>query len=150
MYTFHTKQQLHCTLEEAWDFFSSPYNLAVITPPDMKFTVRTGLDDKPIYKGMLIEYDVTPLWGIKMKWKTEITEVTPLHSFTDFQLKGPYKHWNHRHVFFPNDDGVLMEDIVNYELPFGVLGKLVHPFVVKNRIAAIFDYRRKVLRKMFD
>lgn len=150
MYTFRTTQQLNCSIEEAWDFFSSPHNLAVITPPEMKFTVRSKLADEPIFEGMLIDYYVTPLFGIKMKWRTEITQVDFQKSFTDYQLKGPYKRWNHQHLFFPNEQGVLMEDIIHYKLPFGFLGKLAHPLLVKRKIKGIFDYRKSVLDQKFN
>lgn len=150
MYTFRTTQQLNCSIDEAWDFFSSPHNLAVITPPEMKFTVRSKLADEPIFEGMLIDYYVTPLFGIKMKWRTEITQVDFQKSFTDYQLKGPYKRWNHQHLFFPNEQGVLMEDIIHYKLPFGFLGKLAHPLLVKRKIKGIFDYRKSVLDQKFN
>ena len=144
------EQQLNCDIETAWKFFSSANNLSKITPKDMNFIVRTKMESDEIYEGMIIDYYVSPLLGIKMDWQTEITQVNHLRSFTDFQKKGPYKLWNHFHEFIPNDKGVLMKDIVDYELPFGVLGTIVHALFVKSKLEEIFNYRFQVLENLFN
>lgn len=150
-YHLNRSQQLNCTIETAWEFFSSPYNLAKITPKELGFDVLTSLDkDADIYPGMIIEYRVSPLLGIPLRWKTCITEVVPFHSFTDFQEKGPYKLWNHHHTFEPNEDGVLMTDHLTYALPFGLLGRFVHSLVVRRKVEEIFNYRHRVLEEKFN
>jgi len=148
-YYYKSVQWLPVDIREAWLFFSSAKNLEKITPPDMKFKIRTALEDREIYKGMLIRYTVSPLLGIPVSWQTEITEVDPPFRFTDSQLKGPFALWEHTHSFTAKNNGTLMEDIVKYRLPFGVLGKLTHQLVVKRRIKSIFDYRKQVLEDLF-
>lgn len=143
-------QQLNCDIDKAWKFFSNPYNLSRITPADMKFAVLSEIADQPIYEGMTIEYKVSPLFHIPMKWKSRITRVEYQKGFTDFQELGPYKLWNHRHEFIPNNKGVLMKDRLNYELPFGLLGRIAHTVLVKKRLDKIFEYRHEVLEKMFN
>ncbi|WP_419495030.1 SRPBCC family protein [Chryseobacterium bernardetii] len=143
------EQQLDCDLKTAWKFFSSANNLSEITPKDMGFTVVTEMEDDEIYEGMLIDYYVSPLFGIKMKWQTEITHVDFQKSFIDFQKKGPYKLWKHHHEFIPNDEGVLMRDTIDYELPMGFLGEIAHSLFVKKKLDYIFDYRFRVLSKVF-
>lgn len=144
------EQQLYCDLETAWKFFSSANNLSEITPKDMNFIVRTKLEDDEIYEGMIIDYYVSPLLGVKMNWQTEITQVSFQNSFTDFQNKGPYKLWNHFHEFIPNEKGVLMKDTIDYELPMGLLGEIAHQLFVKKKLDHIFEYRNTVLEKMFN
>ncbi|MCD0478182.1 SRPBCC family protein [Chryseobacterium sp. LC2016-29] len=144
------QQQLNCDIKTAWKFFSSANNLSEITPKDMNFVVRTQLSDYEMYEGMLIDYYVSPLLGIKLKWQTEITEVNFEKSFTDFQKKGPFKLWNHFHEFIMNDKGVLMMDTVSYELPFGFLGEIAHSVMVKKKLEHIFDYRFKILEETFN
>lgn len=146
----YREQQLNCDIDTAWQFFSSPFNLAKITPKDMGFIVTSDLADEPIYKGMIIEYKVSPLLKIPMKWKTKITQVEQNKSFTDFQQKGPYKYWNHFHEFIPNEKGVLMKDTIDYELPFGILGSIAHVMVVKSKLNHIFNYRYGILEKLFN
>jgi len=42
-----------------------------------------------------------------------------------------------------------MEDIVDYKIPFGILGRMVHPILVKPKLKEIFDYRREKLNALF-
>lgn len=149
-YHLQRSQQLNCDLETAWEFFSSPYNLSKITPKEMGFVVLSDVKDKKMFKGMEINYTLTPLFGIKTKWKTEITQVDEHKSFTDEQKRGPYKSWKHRHVFIPKENGVLMKDDLIYEMPFGILGKLVHSIIVGKKLQNIFDHRYEVLEILFN
>ncbi|HFK5545362.1 TPA: hypothetical protein ACG0AR_002226 [Elizabethkingia anophelis] len=149
-YHLYREQQLNCNIEEVWDFFSSPLNLSKITPQDMKFTVLSDLKNMPIYEGMEIDYLVSPVLGIPLKWKTRITQVNYQKSFTDLQAKGPYRYWNHYHEFIENDKGVLMKDSVDYELPFGLLGKLAHSLFVHKRLKSIFEFRYNFLEGYFN
>lgn len=148
-HTLFREQQLNCDLATAWKFFSSANNLSEITPKDMGFIVLTEMEDDEIYEGMIIDYYVSPLFGIKMKWQTEITHVDFQKSFIDFQKKGPYKLWNHHHEFIPNKEGVLMRDTIEYELPMGFLGEIAHRLFVKKKLEHLFDYRFRILSKLF-
>ena len=148
MYQLKTKQFVKTDMVTCWDFFSDPKNLSKITPQSMGFIVRTELPDK-MYEGLMIEYTVSPMLGIPMNWITEIKTVKNHSFFVDEQRKGPYRIWHHEHHFKEVDGGVEMTDIVSYELPFGFLGRLMHPILVKNKLKEIFDYRRQKVDELF-
>ncbi|UPZ38030.1 SRPBCC family protein [Sphingobacterium sp. PCS056] len=150
IYQIETTQQLNCDIQTAWDFFSSPHNLAKITPEKMNFVIVNQLADTPIHQGLIIDYKVTPLLGIRMKWRTKITQVEDYVSFTDEQLNGPYTLWRHFHEFTPNEEGVMMRDVVTYKLPLGYLGRIAHKLMIRNKLVDIFAYRYEVLEKMFN
>lgn len=114
----------------------------------MGFDVLLDIPEK-MYPGLMIEYTVKPVFSIPMKWITEITHVEPLKFFVDEQRKGPYKIWHHEHHFEVVDGGVMMTDIVSYELPMGFLGRMAHPFIVEKKLKEIFDYRFKVVEEYF-
>jgi ligand-binding SRPBCC domain-containing protein len=149
-YQLKKEQLLNCDMETAWKFFSSPKNLSKITPKEMNFIVLTEFDEDEIFQGMEIDYTVSPLFHIPLKWKTLITQVNFHKSFTDLQEKGPFKYWTHYHEFFANENGVLMKDTVDYELPFGFLGKLAHRLMVKKKLEEIFNFRYRVLENTFN
>lgn len=149
-FQLYREQQLNCDIETAWEFFSNPHNLSKITPKNMNFVVLTNLPSTKIYEEMEIDYTVSPLLNIPMKWKTRITQVDELKSFTDFQLKGPYKLWNHFHEFIPNESGVLAKDTVDYELPLGFLGNIAHSLFVRSKLESIFTHRFQVLEEKFN
>ncbi|MDA9161920.1 SRPBCC family protein [Crocinitomicaceae bacterium] len=148
MYQLKRTQFIRTDLKTAWDFFSSPGNLKKITPDYMGFNVKTELPEK-MYEGLMIEYTVKPLLGIPMNWITEIKTVNELEFFVDEQRKGPYKIWHHEHHFKEVDGGVEMTDIVSYELPLGILGRIMHPFVVQKKLEEIFDFRFKAVEELF-
>ena len=149
IYNFKASQFLPTDINSAWDFFSSAKNLALITPPELDFKILTDLDGKDIYEGMLIEYTVKPLLGIPLHWQTEIGKINKPVMFMDKQLKGPYKIWEHTHHFTKKENGVLMEDEVKYQLPFGIIGQLTHSLIVKKKIERIFEYRKMILETIF-
>lgn len=93
------QQFLPIPVQEAWSFFSSPENLARITPPEMGFVIRAPFPGNAIHAGQLITYTIRPLLRIPMTWVTLITEVDEPSSFTDTQKKGPYAIWHHHHTF---------------------------------------------------
>jgi len=148
IYTFHKKQNLPITLDEAWDFLSDPRNLKTITPEYMGFNILSGAD-RPMFAGQIIQYIVTPILGIKTKWVTEITQKVDKRYFVDEQRFGPYALWHHKHFIKEIDGGVEMEDIIDYKVPFGWLGQLVHPILVKPKLEEIFNYRTKKLEELY-
>ena len=148
LYTLHKKQNLPITLQQAWDFLSDPKNLKTITPDYMGFHILSGAD-RPMFAGQIIQYIVTPVLGIKTKWVTEITHVTDKHYFVDEQRFGPYALWHHKHFIEEIEGGVEMEDIIDYKIPFGILGELAHPILVKPKLEEIFNYRTKKLEELF-
>ncbi|MGB5943106.1 MAG: SRPBCC family protein [Leeuwenhoekiella sp.] len=148
IYTIHTKQKLPISVQEAWDFLSDAKNLGKITPDEMGFDIKSGAD-RPIYAGQLIQYTVTPLLGIKLKWVTEIVSVVDQKLFVDEQKYGPYALWHHKHFINPIPGGVEMEDIVDYKVPMGILGRLAHPLLVKPKLEEIFEYRKNKLEELY-
>ncbi len=148
IYTKKSKQNLPITLAEAWDFLSNPENLKEITPEYMGFIIESGAD-RLMFPGQIIQYIVTPVLGIKTKWVTEITHMLYQQYFVDEQRFGPYALWHHKHFIKEIPGGVEMEDIIDYKVPLGILGQLVHPFIVKPKLDEIFEYRRKKLIALF-
>jgi ligand-binding SRPBCC domain-containing protein len=147
-YSLKTEQNLPISLQEAWDFFSSPKNLSKITPKHMGFII-TNQPSETMFEGQIITYKVSPLLGVKINWMTEITTVKDNEYFIDEQRFGPYSLWHHRHHFYEIDGGIKMIDEVNYKLPFGFLGSVAHLLFVRKKLKSIFEYREKVLIEMF-
>lgn len=148
IYCLQRQQVLPITPQQAWDFFSDPRNLAMITPDWLDFRITSPLPAR-MYAGMLVSYRVHPLAKIAMAWTTEITQLREPEFFIDEQRFGPYRFWHHQHHFEPIAGGVCMTDKVHYALPFGVLGRLLHAGVVEKKLEEIFGYRRRILEQHF-
>jgi hypothetical protein len=59
--------------------------------------------------------------------QSEIQRWHPPEAFVDVQLRGPYKRWVHTHRFLEEDRATIIEDEVQYVLPYWPLGELVYP-----------------------
>ena len=149
-FQFKSEQKLNASLDEVWNFISSPNNLKTITPDYMGFEVVTKGLSETMYPGMVIGYKVSPLAGIKLNWLTEITHVVEGSYFVDEQRVGPYSIWHHQHKIKPFEGGVLMTDIVTYKPPFGWFGILLNTLVIKNKLAEIFAFRTKKMEELFN
>jgi ligand-binding SRPBCC domain-containing protein len=148
-HSFTQVQQIPASLQEVWDFFSNPGKLPLITPPYMKFRVISTEKVDHIYKGQLIEYKVSPLLGIPLHWITEIEELKDKEFFIDTQRKGPYRLWRHQHFFKAIPGGVEMTDVVEYQNPLGLIGRIANSIFVKRKLRKIFEYRRKRVEEIF-
>ena len=148
VYTLKAVQHLPVSIHDAWDFFSTPVNLALITPPAMNFRITCDIPEH-IYPGTIITYRVTIFPGATTSWVTEISHVNAPYYFVDEQRFGPYSFWHHKHFFREVERGVEMEDIVHYGLPFGPLGRIVHPWLVRRKLESVFNFRREALLKRF-
>jgi ligand-binding SRPBCC domain-containing protein len=144
-----TYQKLPITLDKAWDFFSSPKNLATITPDHLGFKITSTDVRDNMYPGQIITYTVKPILGIKLPWMTEITHVTDKDYFVDEQRFGPYALWHHKHFFKEIEGGVQMIDKVDYKLPLGFLGSIANYLFVRNKLKGIFNYRNQKLEELF-
>ncbi|MFW5756828.1 MAG: SRPBCC family protein [Tangfeifania sp.] len=148
-YQLHKTQKVPASLDEVWEFISSPGNLKKITPPFMGFDITSKHTGEKMYPGMIITYKVSPVFGIKMNWVTEITHVKEKEYFVDEQRSGPYSMWHHEHKIEPVKGGVLMTDIVSYKPPLGLLGSIANSFIIKKQLDEIFDFREKALIEIF-
>lgn len=149
VHSIKTIQKIPITLEQAWDFFSSPANLQTITPPKMGFKTISRHHGDKMYAGQVIEYKVKPLMGIPIYWMTEITHVEDKKYFIDEQRFGPYSMWHHQHHFKTIESGVEMTDIVHYKNPLWLLGDLADILLIKNQLKGIFNYRFIKVEELF-
>lgn len=148
IYTFNRTQIVRVPLEQCWEFFSNPRNLEKITPPSLNFRVKTDLP-ATIYPGLMIEYKVSPLFGIPVSWLTEIVHVDKPHHFVDEQRVGPYRLWHHEHFFRElGPEEAELRDLIHYVPPLGPFGAVINAVAIRPQLARIFDFRAKALERM--
>jgi ligand-binding SRPBCC domain-containing protein len=148
-YQFYREQKINISLDEIWDFISSPKNLKEITPDHMGFEIQSKHIPEKIYNGMIIVYKVRLLFGIRNSWVTEITQLREKEYFVDEQRIGPYSLWHHQHFVVPIEKGVLMKDIITYKPPLGIFGAIANELFIEKELHRIFDYRKVAIEKRF-
>lgn len=160
MHVLERRQRVDRPLAEVFAFYADPRNLARITPSWLDFRIvgypgakperaaAAGAGEEtgppPMRTGLRIEYRVRPL-GFPQRWVSEITVWEPPRRFVDEQRAGPYRRWRHEHGFVAVEGGTEITDRVEYELPFGPLGRLVERVLVARQLRAIFDHRTRVV-----
>jgi ligand-binding SRPBCC domain-containing protein len=147
-YRLIRRQVLEADILAAWQFFSNPSNLHLITPPWLDFRITSPVSES-VYAGLIITYRIRPLAGIAIPWVSEITHVDAPRFFVDEQRHGPFRFWHHQHRLQSVSKGVEKTDEVHYRLPGGLLGIFFHAVLIRRKLDEIFDYRKTALKKIF-
>lgn len=146
MYELKRETFLPRPLSKVFPFFADAGNLEALTPANLQFRILTEgpLDMRA---GLLIDYRIR-IFRVPFRWQTLIEVWEPEKRFVDVQLKGPYKSWRHTHSFEETAQGTWVRDSVEYEMPFGPLGRFTHALMVRRMLKNIFDFREQKMREL--
>lgn len=131
-----TYQTISVSQEKCFEFFKDPCNLFEITPDWLDFKM-TNCQKVEVYEGAEFEYSIR-VFGLKIRWRSRIIDYKPPQRFTDIQLIGPYKSWEHLHIFEETPKGTLMRDIVTYKVYIYSVPLLG---IINQKLLDIFSYR---------
>jgi ligand-binding SRPBCC domain-containing protein len=84
--------------------------------------------------------------GFYFNMTVKITEMNAPHSFTDEQIKGPFKTMKHQHTFVVFANATEMQDEFYFESPFGILGRLVDSLFLKSYMRQLLEERNAYLK----
>lgn len=144
-YLLEAECEISRPVDEVFELFSDAFKLESITPPWLNFHVITPAPIE-MQVGTLIDYQLR-MYGIPMRWQSEITVWEPGMRFVDEQVRGPYKCWHHEHGFKQVGDKTIVSDKVEYGVPGG---SLVHNLFVRKNVETIFKYRTEKLLELFS
>jgi len=110
--------------------------------PSPRAVVAAGVGTR-----LLLSFAPFPHSPIRVRWEAQISEFVWNNHFSDRQLRGPFAYWNHRHsvtaVTREEISGTNIVDEVEYELPFGALGRLAHRLWLRTQIERTFAFRQE-------
>lgn len=142
--TFVFSSLFPCSAADLYAWHSRPGALERLIPPWEKTTVISRLGG--IAPGGRVEMQMH-LGPVPYRWKALHVEDEPGVMFRDIQQSGPFSSWSHTHCFTDKDGGSLLEDRIEFRLPFHSL----LPAFVKNQVHEIlrrtFRYRHATLRE---
>jgi ligand-binding SRPBCC domain-containing protein len=129
-------------IHETFAFFADASNLEKITPAELYFNILTPQPIE-ITEGTEIDYRLR-LYGVRLKWRSRITNWSPPHRFVDEQVHGPYNLWVHNHRFHEENGSTTIMDEVWYRLPLYPFGEVVYP-IVSGLLHRIFHFRKQAI-----
>lgn len=144
-WTLTTACRVEAPIDRVFAFFADAHNLERITPPWVGFQILTPgpIEMRP---GAIIDYRIR-LWGVPVRWRTEISVWEPGIRFVDRQVRGPYTLWEHEHRFEADNGGTLCRDRVAYSHRGGPVGEML---VVRPQLRRIFGHRWVAVRESVE
>ena len=137
---FVYRSRMKASAETVYRWHALPDALQKLTPPWEKAEVveQTGSIEQ-IGSRVKIRVCIGP---ISQTWTSEHTACEPGRMFRDTMVSGPFRRWEHTHLFIPDgDEASWLEDRVEYGMPFGRLGNLVAGGYIKKRLGRMFAWR---------
>src|SRR5271165_6806759 len=167
---FEAEQWIAAPLPRVFAFFADPRNLPRIMPHKQGAELvklsfvppRFPADEVPadaermagIGTEIVFKFRAIPHLPMHERWTALITGFSLNQCFTDVQQQGPFRRWEHTHSFgtkaISGRDGTLIHDVVDYEVGFGVIGRLLESLIFQRMLRTTFEYRKKVLEKIFE
>jgi ligand-binding SRPBCC domain-containing protein len=103
----------------------------------------------------LLELGDEVTWQATHLWKrrtltSRITVFDRPHMFRDSMVTGAFRRFDHDHVFTQRGDVVLLEDRFDFDLPFGLLGRLANGLFVARHMSAFLAARLHHIRSIAE
>ncbi|MFB6302132.1 MAG: SRPBCC family protein [Haloferacaceae archaeon] len=159
MSVYRRRTRVAAPLEEVWSFHSRIEGVEALTPEWMGLSVDAvrGPEGEPnpevLEAGSRIRMSMQPFGaGPRQRWVSHVTERERREGrawFVDRMEGGPFRSWEHTHLFFADGDGTVVEDRVEYELPFGDVGRALAPFA-RVGFEPMFRYRHRRTREILE
>jgi ligand-binding SRPBCC domain-containing protein len=142
---FVKESLIHASPERVFVFHEHPDVLSLLIPPGEQVRIIQPARISEVGAQAILE---TKVFGpFSIRWIAEHTLYDPPRAFEDVQVKGPFRSWRHRHTVEPHASGAILRDEIDYEPPFGFIGRALAPVLVQRRLEKLFDYRHQVTRK---
>lgn len=145
--TFVRRSRVEAAAPAVYDWHAQPGALELLTPPGEHMTVleRTGGIESGARVVLLVGK-----WPFRRRWIAEHRDFEPGRYFSDVQLSGPFAYWKHVHSFEPDGPtACVLEDRVEYALPFAALGRWFGGQYVRRKLEKLFEYRHAVTARAF-
>jgi ligand-binding SRPBCC domain-containing protein len=100
----------------------------------------------------LINLNETVTWQARHLFKTrqhtsKITVMDKPNVFVDEMIKGDFKSFCHQHYFKTVDNGTIMIDILEFESPYGFIGRLLNTIYLKKYLQQLLLKRNVVIKE---
>ena len=100
----------------------------------------------------LINKDETVTWQAKHLFKlrqftSKITGMKSPDFFVDEMIKGDFTSFHHEHHFKTAENGTIVIDIIHFETPYGIIGKLANGLFLTSYLERLLTKRNEVIKE---
>ena len=138
---FIKESVLPASVDEVFAFHERPDAFALLQPPWERVEILTPPSGLEVGTRVKVRAKIGPF---RRTVVAEHVVYEKNRRFEDMMRGGPFSRWHHKHLFMEHERGCRLRDVIDYALPFGVLGRLVDSLVVRPRLRRLFDYRHEV------
>jgi len=147
---FLKQSKISAPAKQVFAWHERPDAFSSLLPPweHMEVLSQSG----PISEtGSQIALRIYVLGPIFIDWISEHHDYHTGREFQDTQIKGPFQHWTHTHRVTPIDESsCILEDSIDYALPFSPLSDWVAGWVVNQKLSRMFEYRHEQMQIIFS
>lgn len=145
MRTFRHSFTVNADIDRVWEFYTDIGHLSIISPPRMQIRLVKSTHQK-IVQGS--EVWLTGILLTRSNWHSIITSLAP-YEYVDAMLAGRFRVWKHVHAFRKQGDATEVIDEIDYELHYGLLGRLFEGYVY-SQLEKIFAHRKEATKKALE
>lgn len=128
--------------DKLFEYYTEFSNLPQIMPQSYKVELTGPIRKKT--PGSEIDLKVSKL-GVYVPMELVVEENIPSKMFKVRQSQGPFSLWVHTMKFEDHGKGCLLREIVEYDLPYGIFGKLLEDLLVTRELESVFEFRHRRL-----
>jgi len=144
MCTIHLTTFIAAPIERVFDL-SRSISLHKISSAHTNKEAIGGITSGLINKNETVTWRAKHLFKIRY-FTTRISEMQSPNFFIDEMQKGEFKSLKHEHHFKKIDNGTIMIDILNFESPYGIIGKWFNKIYLKNLLQKFIVQRNIVIK----
>lgn len=144
MCTIHLTTFIAAPIERVFDL-SRSISLHKISSAHTNKEAIGGITSGLINKNETVTWRAKHLFKIRY-FTTLILEMQSPNFFIDEMQNGDFKSLKHEHHFKKINNGTIMIDILNFESPYGIIGKCFNRIYIKNYLQKFIIQRNIVIK----
>jgi ligand-binding SRPBCC domain-containing protein len=145
MPTFEHTETHSAPPARAFDLFRRTAERVSLAPPELHLQLVEGPTELQMGSRLTLR---GRRWGVTQRMVNEITAFEDGVLIVEEQRQGPFRSWKQTQRFTPTPDGVRIADVIEYEPPGGVLGRLATAEAIQRELERIFSYRQEKLAEL--
>lgn len=141
----HLTTFINAPAERVFDL-SRSINLHMISTASTREKAIGGILSGLINKNETVTWQARHLFKTRL-FTSKITEMKNPAFFVDEMIKGDFKSFVHEHYFKPIENGTIMIDLIQFETPYGNVGKMVNYLFLRSYIGKLLRKRNNVIKE---